>query len=239
MEHASVEDPVAFREMWKMLHLLHVHGPALSRTAIRRAGLTCDPDTIGPLVDCGAVETLPASVPYEKAREYRLSKTGAGIIQNCLVANRREPGTDLRVDEPRAFVIMPFSQPWSLEVYVKMIEPAVREAGLACLRGDSIPRTGDLTANIVRELLTAGIAVAEVSVANPNVFYELGLCHAIGKDAILLKQMGATLPADLSGAHYYEYSLKHLRAGRNLLAGALRQWCADNCVAQIGRLGKI
>jgi hypothetical protein len=223
--------------MWKMLHLLHMYGPALSRSAIRKLGITCDADTIFPLVSSGAVEALPADGPWEKANEYRISKTAIGIIQNCLVANRREVWTDLRVDEPRVFVIMPFSERWSRSVYSKMIRPAVIDAGLECIRGDSILRTGDLTANILRELFNVGIAVADVTTPNPNVFYEIGLCHSIGKDALLLKQVGTTLPADLGGAHYYEYSTDKVDAGRKKLTKALKAWSASNRVGQVRALG--
>jgi hypothetical protein len=40
-------------EMWKLLHLLNVHGSQLSRQTIRSMHITCDPDTIGPLVMAG------------------------------------------------------------------------------------------------------------------------------------------------------------------------------------------
>jgi hypothetical protein len=225
--------------MWKLLHLLHIYGPSLSRSAIRRAGITCDPDTVGPLVTCGAVDAIPNNVPYEKAREYRITLTANGIIQNCLVANRRDIfDVDLRVDEPAVFVIMPFSERWSASVYAKMIKPAATEARLKCVRGDSIVRTGDLTANILRALFVVGVTVVEVSVPNPNVYYELGLCQAIGRESILLKQAGVILPADLSGAHYYDYSMQDLENGRKQLTRALKNWSSKNHVAFVRALSK-
>jgi len=224
--------------MWKMLHVLHLYGPSLSREAIRKLGITCDSDTIFPLVSSGAVEALPHGAPWEKAKEYRISKTAIGILQSCLVANRREIGSDLRVDEPRVFVIMPFRAPWSRSVYSKMIRPAIVDAGLKCVRGDSILRTGDLTANILRELFDVGIAVADITAPNPNVFYEIGLCHSLGKDALLLKQVGAPLPADLAGAHYYEYDADKLDIGRKKLTKALKAWSATNRVGQVKALRK-
>jgi hypothetical protein len=219
------------RDMWKMLHLLHIYGPSLSRAKIRKAGITCDPDTIQPLITCGAIESIPHHLPYEKAKEYRITDSATGIIQNCLVANRREIfGVDLRVDEPEVFVIMPFSQPWSSDVYSQMIKPAVSAAGLKCIRGDTIVRVGDLTANIMRALFTVGVTVADVSHPNPNVYYELGLCHAMGKESILLKQHGVTLPADLAGAHYYEYQMGSMGAGKRQLTKVLKGWSAKNHV---------
>lgn len=89
-------------------------------------------------------------------------------------------------------------------------------------------RTGDLVSNILQELCLTGITIADVSVPNPNVCYELGLCHAIGRDTLLFKQTGTNLPADLAGAHYYEYSLQRLDEGRKQLASHLKTWSTNN-----------
>lgn len=42
------------RDMWKVLHLIHVHGrPGLNEAALRKAGITCEADTLSPLVWAG------------------------------------------------------------------------------------------------------------------------------------------------------------------------------------------
>lgn len=229
---------MAARDMWKMLHLLHVYGPSLTRSTIRKVGITCDPDTIDPLVDAHLVESIPPNVPPLNAKEYRLTSAARVMIQSCVVANRGAIWEDMRVDEPRIFVVMPFGEPWSSRVYTRMIKPAASTAKLECIRGDSIVRTGDLTANILKALFSVGAVVADVSVPNANVFYEIGLCHAIGKDTILLKQSKADLPADLAGAHYYEYDADRLESGRKALATALKNWRSKNHVTQVKALAK-
>jgi hypothetical protein len=229
---------MAARDMWKMLHLLHIYGPTLTRSTVRKVGITCDPDTIGPLVDGGLVESVPENVPPHKAREYRLTKAARVMVQICVVANRGAVWEDMRVDEPSVFVVMPFSEGWSSNVYTQMIRPAVSAAKLKCIRGDSIVRTGDLTANILKALFSVGVVVADVSVPNANVFYEIGLCHAIGKDTILLKQRGTQLPADLAGAHYYEYDPVRLESGKRTLVKALTNWSNKNRVTQVQALAK-
>ncbi|MDQ6760945.1 MAG: nucleotide-binding protein, partial [Acidobacteriota bacterium] len=60
----------------------------------------------------------------------------------------------------------------------------------------------------------AGVIVAEVSVPNPNLYYEIGLADALGKPVFLFKQASATLPADFGGVHYYPYDINDLEAGR-------------------------
>jgi len=85
-------------------------------------------------------------------------------------------------------------------------------------------RVGDLTTNIWAEILRAGVVLADVSVPNVNVFYEIGLTHALGKDVLLFKQRGKPVPADFGGAHHYEYELTDLEAGRGLVQSQLEQW---------------
>src|SRR5215813_11838512 len=204
--------------IWKLLHLLNTYGPELSRRAIRKAGYDCDPDTLYPLVSSGAVEALPEGRRYDTADSYRLSNTAAAILQNCLVCYRNAIERDLRIGESSAFVVMPFREAWSEKVFSELIAPACQVVNVSCLRGDTIARSGNLVSNILQAICEAGIVLVDVSVDNANIYYELGLCHAIGKDLRILKQDGVTLPADLAGTHYIEYSLSNLNAARDTLA---------------------
>jgi len=128
------------------------------------------------------------------------------------------------VDYPSAFVVMPFSETWSDIVYRDLIKPGVEDAGLQCIRGDTVVRIGDLTQNIWGALLRAGVVIADVSALNANVFYELGLTHAIGKDAIILKQAASKVPADIGGAHYHEYDLQAMDRSKSWLSSELSEW---------------
>jgi hypothetical protein len=222
---------MSHRSMWKMIHVLHLYGnPGLSKDALLHAGIDCIPDTIQPLLSSGVIE--------EKAEgHYFLSNATLQLLESCVLANRRAMGVDVRVDYPQAFVIMPFSEPWSDVVYRKMIEPALRSAKMDCARGDTTVRVGDLTTNIWNEILRAGLVIADISVPNVNVFYELGLAHAIGKDVLLLKKKDKTLPADFGGAHYYEYDLAELETATSLLANALEQWTMSASAGGIKDLG--
>src|SRR5262249_521107 len=104
---------------------------------------------------------------------------------------------------------------------------------VSCLRGDTIARSGNLVSNILQAICEAGIVLVDVSVDNANIYYELGLCHAIGKDLRILKQDGVTLPADLAGTHYIEYSLSNLNAARDTLAKELSSWAKTNDLTPI------
>ena len=212
------------RAQWKMMHLLYVFGkPSLTLQALQDAGIYCYNDTIQELIDGGAVHKK-AGPPTET---FYLSEAARTMLSTCLVANRRWGSDEIWVDYPRAFVIMPFSEKWSPKVFDKMIRPAIVESGLECVRGDTLIRIGDMTGNIWAELLHAGIVVADVSALNANVYYELGLAHGLGKHVFILKQKGSKIPADFAGAHYYEYELDQLEAGKEMLRQELVNWAAD------------
>ncbi len=206
------------RSQWKMLHLLYCYGhPHLGLGELRQAGIDCYNDTIQHLIDKQAVERGASDT-------YQLSPAARAILETCIVANRRWSGDDMRVDYPEGFVIMPFSESWSDRLYREMIEPALIATGMSCVRGDTAVRVGDLNRNIWDSIMRAGVVIAEVSVPNPNVFYELGLAHALGKDVFILKQKDARTPADFGGAHYYEYDLDQLDDGRQRLSAELQKW---------------
>lgn len=216
------------RSIWKTLHLLYLYGKqqGLPRTLLEEAGIVCDPDTVDPLLDSGAVEErIPGRL--------FLSRPAREILRTCIVANRRWSGRDMRVDYPQAFVIMPFSEQWSDQVYDQMIKPAVEEAKLECVRGDTMIRVGDLTQNIWSKVMECGLVVADVSSLNANVFYELGLTHALGKDAFIIKNKDSKVPADIGGAHYYEYELGKLDIGKGLLLNALIDWRKENNAMEV------
>jgi tetratricopeptide (TPR) repeat protein len=63
--------------------------------------------------------------------------------------------------------------------YHKVIKPAIEAAGLECLRADEITHSGDIGVPMYQQILTADVVVADVSTANCNAFYELGVRHAL------------------------------------------------------------
>ena len=212
---------------WKMVHLLYQYAhrsgrsarPVLTEDELRNAGVHCDVDTWQILKD--------ASVVKRVGNAFELSKAARQLVSTFTLAKGPETDQDIRVDYPEAFVVMPFSQPWSNEVYENLFKPGIEDAGFEATRGDSIVRLGDLRTNVWRSITQAGVIVADVTTPNPNVYYELGLADALGKATFLFKQEGSSLPADIGGEHFYEYNLKHLGANQQVLTQALRKWANE------------
>lgn len=152
----------------------------------------------------------------------RLSGTGGTGIG--LLAFRGCPSAEfgpMKIDDrcPRAFIAMQFSEPYN-EVYRDAIRPLVEEIGYEPLRVDEISQPGIILNDIWTQLSEASVVIAEVTDANPNVYYEIGVAHALKKPTVLLAQKRTKLPFDL-GPHrciFYENSIP----GRARLLDALR-----------------
>ena len=83
---------------------------------------------------------------------------------------------------PSVFVIMPFADEFELG-YRDVIAPAAERAGLRCIRADQ-ERMGNIHTAIYERIFDSPVIVADISGANPNVHYELGVAHSAGRKTI-------------------------------------------------------
>jgi hypothetical protein len=113
------------------------------------------------------------------------------------------------------FVVMPFHPLFDAE-YERVIKPAVEEAGLMCVRGDEIYTRQSIVQDIWHSVRKARLVVAELSGRNPNVMYEIGLAHAIGKPIVLLTRNEDDVPFDLRALRYVYYDPNNPFWGENL-----------------------
>lgn len=102
------------------------------------------------------------------------------------------------------FIIMPYGGPFD-RYYENIYAPAVRDAGLEPKRADSIFASGAILADIWHFTKRAKILLADMSGHNPNVFYELGLAHAIAKPVVLVAPSIDDVPFDLRGLRVIPY----------------------------------
>lgn len=94
------------------------------------------------------------------------------------------------------FVLMPFRAEYD-EIYQDIIKPLLEEMGYHCLRADEIYGSRAIVQDIWEHIQISGLIIADMTDRNPNVFYELGLSHACGKNVILITQSIEDVPFDL------------------------------------------
>jgi hypothetical protein len=112
-------------------------------------------------------------------------------------------GRGFEVDSESAFVLMPFGEKWSDRIW-RLIKEECSVCGFKPTRADDL-FGNDLMEDIWKGISTAAVVIADLTTRNPNVFYELGLVHTVGKNFILLTQDIADLPFDLRRYRCIEY----------------------------------
>jgi hypothetical protein len=93
--------------------------------------------------------------------------------------------------------------------YRLLIKPVVEAKGLECVRADEITHSGSIDIQMYRELLKADLVIADISTANPNAIYELGIRHALRPfTTIVISEDKLVYPFDLN--HILITSYQHL-----------------------------
>src|SRR5215471_9200941 len=75
-------------------------------------------------------------------------------------------------------------------VYKDLIAPALVKADCIPFRADQEPGAGDIRTDMFFELVTADVIVADISILNPNVFYELGVRHGVRPRGVMMMHGG-------------------------------------------------
>src|SRR5215467_2928899 len=128
---------------------------------------------------------------------------------------------------PHAFVAMPFgikSGPRDPDgkhlnpnvetidfdrVYGEYIRPALESAGFEPFRADEETRAGHIITDMFQELLVADLVVADLTIENPNVWYELGVRHALRARGVVIVCGGRVPTAfDIYTERKLRYALK-------------------------------
>lgn len=93
-------------------------------------------------------------------------------------------------------VVMPFSDNLR-PVYEDHIKALIRELDLTVSRADDFFSATSIISDIWNSIYASKIVIADCTGRNPNVFYEIGIAHTLGKPVILLAQSEDDIPFDI------------------------------------------
>ncbi|WP_415280822.1 hypothetical protein [Candidatus Nitrososphaera sp. FF02] len=129
-------------------------------------------------------------------------------------------GGPFTIDEKLCFVLMPFDEEYR-SVHEEIIKPVAFSLGLNAKRADDIFEPRSIMQGIWEHINSAKVVIADLSGRNPNVFYEVGLSHALQKKVVLLARSTKDVPFDLRHLRciIYEDSF----AGKKILEVKLSQ----------------
>jgi len=138
----------------------------------------------------------------------------------------------------QCFVIMPISDPIGYEqghfkhVYDGIFKPACNLAGFTAVRADDEKGTNLIHADILTKLLTAPIAICDLSSHNPNVLFEFGLRQAFDMPTVLVQEKDTPKIFDIGLLRYIDYrrSMKYeeVLEDQKQIADFLKQTVSNN-----------
>lgn len=125
----------------------------------------------------------------------KLDLSGKEISKNRFLESVGINELPKRIRNRNVFVLTPFHP--RFEKTYRLILKVCSKVGLKCSRGDEQFIRGGVLSHILKELTAASIVIANIDGRNPNVYYELGIAHALDKDVILISSSVDDVPFDL------------------------------------------
>lgn len=102
---------------------------------------------------------------------------------------------DIELQRNLVFVLTPFHPEFNDKYQV--IAAVCRKLGLVAVRGDEEFVATEIFPHIVKLIVRAQLIIANIDGRNPNVYYELGIAHALGKTTILVAERPEDVPFDI------------------------------------------
>jgi len=135
-------------------------------------------------------EAICTSLRIDAPTAHRLE---SAVLENAPPAVYRElsaliTGLVVRNLNLKCFIVMPFSEKFD-PLYEKAIEPSVSNSGFTAIRADQLNLVGNAIEALRNALVGCDCALAVITGYNPNVMYELGFAHSLGKPVILLHRL--------------------------------------------------
>lgn len=105
---------------------------------------------------------------------------------------------ELEIDDNLIFVLTPFNEKYTSQY--STISNLVTSLGFKCNKGDDSNLSSNILAHITEQIAKSRLVIANISGRNPNVFYELGLAHALGKPVIIVSESLSDIPFDINSS---------------------------------------
>lgn len=134
--------------------------------------------------------------------------------------------------KPFVFVLMPFDEDFD-DIYKFGIKGAAEDVGAYAERLDEQLFVEGMLDRIFNQISKSDVVIADMTGRNPNVFYEVGYAHALGKIVLLLTKDSKDIPFDLTHRQHIVYS-GSIKTLRSQLAESLK-WAINESKSQAER----
>jgi hypothetical protein len=144
-----------------------------------------------------------STTPFKEGKSFQNANTitegNSSLMFNPIFKSR-----NFKTKRTTCFVLMPF-RPNFERLYKDHIKPTLEKVGYEVLKANDLYTTSPIIEDIWEQINKSKLIVADVTGKNANVFYELGIAHAIGKDTIIITQNDDDVPFDLKHLRYFKY----------------------------------
>ena len=108
-------------------------------------------------------------------------------------------------NKPQNDKLVTVMYPFTLSKTYDAVKRACDHLGLECKKADDIWVNSTIIQDIFELIVTCHIVVADLTGKNPNVFYEVGIAHALGKTVVPMTQSQSDVPFDLQHHRVLQY----------------------------------
>ena len=119
------------------------------------------------------------------------------------------------------FVVMPFGEKKDADgqdidfndIYEHFFKKTIQGLDIDCTRSDEIAESGSIHEKMINQIYYSDIVVVDITTSNANVYYELGIRHALSKGVtLLIRRKGTTIPFNIQGLQVVEYDQSRFRS---------------------------
>lgn len=129
-----------------------------------------------------------------------LSRHSKGMAIAPMFGRPREPAGPIDI-----FVLMPFKAKME-GIYKNHLKKMGEELGLTVTRADETLSARPFMEKVWDGICAARLVLADCTEKNPNVFYELGIAHTVGKKVLLITRSVKDVPSDIEHFDYVPYT---------------------------------
>lgn len=164
------------------------------------------------------IDTFTSNLNYLHA--FQMTDEPGGKLPSSFRGAEPEVPDDVRSSGGRqfldtCFVMMPFG-PWMDRYYQEIYVHAIKDAGMEPVRADELFTTGSVIEQIWEEISRSKVLLADLTGKNANVFYELGLAHALSKPVVFTTSDLSDVPFDLRHLRVAVYDIRDPSWGTKL-----------------------
>ena len=164
------------------------------------------------------IEVFTANARFLKAFAAVDGKTVLGAVASekaiggdgrltVLGSEETDGATGVREFLDTCFVLMPFGE-WFDRYYAEIYVPALKDAGFEPVRADSLFTSGSVMEQICEQIQKSKVLLAELTGKNPNVFYEMGVAHALQKPVVFVSGNIDDVPFDVRHLRVVIYDVR-------------------------------